>query len=254
MKNLENNVVLVCGGATGIGAATAQRLGEEGARVVIGDLNLEAAESTAQSIVESGSQAIALHYDQSDENSISALVEQTLEQFDQLNGVFANAADLGVVLEDGDVLSNDPRIWERTLSVNLVGTAQVIRATLPHLLAAGGGSIVCTSSTASTVGEPERPAYAASKAGINALCRHVCSRWGKEGIRCNAIAPGLILTPQLQETAPEQLLEKALRGVKSPRHGAPEDIAAAVAFLLSDEGAWVNGQTWHVNGGIYFGQ
>ncbi|MFB3079510.1 MAG: SDR family NAD(P)-dependent oxidoreductase, partial [Lysobacterales bacterium] len=79
MKNLEDNVILVCGGATGIGAATAQRLAEEGARVVIGDLNLEAAQSTAQSIVESGAQAIALHFDQSDENSINALVQQTLD-------------------------------------------------------------------------------------------------------------------------------------------------------------------------------
>lgn len=254
MKNLKDKVILVCGGATGIGASTAQRLGEEGARVVIGDLNLAAAQSTAQQVAEAGAQAIALHYDQADETSINDLVLQSAEHWGQLNGVFANAADLGVVLEDSDILGNDLRIWERTLQVNLVGTTQILRASLPHLLTAGGGSIVCTSSGAAVVGEAERPAYAASKAGINALCRHVCSRWGKEGIRCNAVAPGLVLTPQLRETAPEELLKYALRGTKSPRLGEPEDIAAAVAFLLSDDGAWVNGQTWHVNGGVYFGQ
>ena len=249
MKNLAGKVILVCGGASGIGAATAQRLCEEGARVAIGDLNLELATTTALACGD----AVAFHYDQAEEASINALVQQVVDHYGRLDGVFANAADLGTVLEDGDILSNDIGIWERTLQVNLTGTAMIVRASLPHLLERGGGAIVCTSSGASTIGEAERPAYAASKAGINALCRHVASGWGKQGIRCNSIAPGLIVTPQLAAAMGEEILEKMLKGVRSPQHGKPEDIAASVSFLLSDDGAFVNGQTWHVNGGVYYG-
>lgn len=249
MKNLEDKVILVCGGASGIGAASARRLCEEGASVAIGDINLELAEKTAS---ECGN-AVAFRYDQADEASINALVSQTLAHYGKLNGLFANAADLQTVLVDGDVLSNDIHIWERTMAVNVTGTAMLVRASLPYLLEQGGGAIVCTSSGASTIGEAERPAYAASKAGVNAICRHIASRWGKEGIRANSIAPGLVITEQLQQGMGDELLGKMLRGVPAPRHGAPEDIASSVALLMSDDGAWVNGQTWHVNGGVYFG-
>ena len=249
MKKLEGKAVLVCGGATGIGAATAHRLCEEGARVVIGDINLEVAEQTARAAGE----AIAIRYDQADEASIKALVAGAVEHLGKLDAVFANAADLQAVLVDGDMLSNDSALWDRTLKVNVTGTAMIIRACLPHLLEQGGGSIVCTSSGASTIGEPERPAYAASKAGVNAICRHTASRWGSEGIRANSIAPGLVVTPQLEAGMGEELLDKMLRGVNSPRHGVPDDIAGSVVYLISDDGAWVNGQTWHVNGGVYYG-
>jgi len=250
MTNLHDKVILIGGGATGIGAETARRLCAAGARVAIGDINHATATATAAAI---DGEAIALHYDQADEASISALVQQAVAHYGRLDGVFANAADLQTVLVDGDILSNDIAVWERTLAVNLTGTAMLIRAGLPHLLQAGGGAIVCTSSGAATIGEPERPAYAASKAGVNAICRHVASRWGKEGIRCNSIAPGLVVTEQLAQGMGEALLDKMLRGVNAPRHGEPADIAGAVAFLLSDDGAWVNGQCWHVNGGVWYG-
>jgi NAD(P)-dependent dehydrogenase (short-subunit alcohol dehydrogenase family) len=249
MKNLTGKVILIGGGATGIGAATAQRLCEEGARVAIGDINLEVAQQTADKC----GTAVAFHYDQADEASINSLVQQTVDHYGRLDGVFANAADLQTVLIDDDILSNDIGIWQRTLEVNVTGTAMMIRACIPHLLEQGGGAIVCTSSGASTIGEAERPAYAASKAGVNAICRHVASRFSKQGIRANSIAPGLVVTPQLEAGMGEELLGNMLRGVPSPRHGAPDDIAASVAFLMSDDGAWVTGQTWHVNGGVYFG-
>ena len=150
------------------------------------------------------------------------------------------------------MLGNDVGIWDRTLRVNLTGYALIIKAALPHLLAQGTGSIVCTSSGASVVGEDSRPAYAASKAGVNALCRHVATRWGKQGIRCNAIAPGFVVTENIQQNMPPEMLQKILKFKRSPRLGEAADIAAAVAFLLSDDGEWVNGQVWHVNGGVNF--
>ena len=249
MGKLDNKAILVCGGATGIGAQTAQQLCEAGARVVIGDLNQEAAQHTASGCRD----AVALQYDQADIPSIEAMVEQAAQHLGGLDGVFANVADLKVILDDGDLLSNDSAIWERTLQVDVTGTAMVLRACLPHLLERGGGSIVCTSSGASVIGEPLRPAYAAAKAGINALCRHISSRWGKDGIRANSIAPGLVVTPQLKKALDDKTLDKLLAGSKSPRHGEPADIAGVVCYLMSDEAAWVNGQTWHVNGGIHFG-
>ncbi|MGY8994597.1 MAG: SDR family oxidoreductase, partial [Rhodospirillales bacterium] len=95
-----------------------------------------------------------------------------------------------------------------------------------------------------------RPAYAASKAAVNAICRHVASKWGKQGIRCNAIAPGLVMTEQLEQNLDQRTRDWMLKGSRSNRHGAPADIAGAAAFLFSDDGEWVNGQTWHVNGGV----
>ncbi|MDZ7783654.1 MAG: SDR family oxidoreductase [Halioglobus sp.] len=252
MSSLQGKCILVCGGATGIGAATARRLSGEGARVGIGDLNIETARELAAQLTDAGGDVVAWEYDQADESSVNGLVGRATAHFERLDGLFANAADLKVVLEDGDILSNDLALWERTLRVNLLGTVMLIRAGLPAMLAQGGGALVLTSSEAGGIGEPARPAYAASKAGVNSLCRHVASKWGGEGIRCNAVAPGFVLTEQIEEVMPQEMKDRMLRGVRSPRHGTAQDIAAAVAFLLSDDGEWVNGQTWRVNGGISY--
>ncbi|MEZ5503540.1 MAG: SDR family oxidoreductase [Halioglobus sp.] len=252
MKNLQGKAVLVCGGATGIGAATVRRLCAEGARVGIGDYHLAAAEDLAQELRATGAEVAAWYYDQADEATINALVESALACFGRLHGVFANVADLQAVLVDGDILSNDSALWERTLRVNVIGTALVLRAVLPHMLAQGGGALVLTSSDAAVIGEPERPAYAASKAGVNALSRHVASKWGRQGIRCNTVSPGFVLTEQMDANMTQEMKDWALRGSHSPRHGAPQDIAGAVAFLLSDDGEWVNGQVWRVNGGVSY--
>jgi NAD(P)-dependent dehydrogenase (short-subunit alcohol dehydrogenase family) len=252
MRGLSDRVVIVAGAATGIGAASATRLAEEGAKVVVGDIDAAGAEDTAQRVRAAGGTAAAIEYDQSDDASIADLVTQALAQFGRLDGLHANAADLRQEIIGGDLelADMDTALWERTLRVNLIGYAVLIRHVLPHLLD-GGGGIVCTSSDASSIGEPTRPAYAASKAGVNALCRHVASRWGKEGIRCNAIAPGLVLSETAQASLDEDFMTQMREAHRSPRLGQPEDIAGAVAYLLSDDGAWINGQVWSVNGGIF---
>lgn len=253
MKNLRGKKILVCGGATGIGAATVRRLCEEGASVGIGDFNIAAAQSLATELNAAGGEAVAWEYDQAEESTINALVAAAIEHFGALDGLLANVADLQTILVDGDILSNDSALWERTLRVNLIGTVMLLRAVLPHMLERGRGSLVLTSSDAAIAGEPERPAYAASKAGINSLARHVASRWGREGIRCNVVSPGFVLTEQLDANMPQEMKDWMLKGARSTRHGAPADIAAAVAFLLSDDAQWVNGQAWRVNGGVSYG-
>ena len=252
MKNLQDKAILVCGGATGIGAATARRLCEEGARVGIGDLNIEGANALVEELQAAGGDAMAWHYDQAEEVTINALVESAIAHFGTLDGLFANVADVQAVQVDGDILSNNIDLWERTLRVNVTGTAMLLRAALPHMLEQGGGSLVLTSSDASVIGEAQRPAYAASKAAVNALCRHVSSKWGKQGIRCNAVSPGFVLTDQLEENMSQEMKDWMLKGSHSPRHGVPRDIAAAVVFLLGDDADWVNGQTWRVNGGVSY--
>ncbi len=253
MKNLQGKAILVCGGATGIGAATARRLSAEGALVGIGDFNIAGAEALAAELTAAGGDIAVWEYDQAEEASINNLVESAYAHFGRLDGLFANVADLQTILIDGDILSNDSAVWERTMRVNLLGTVQLLRAVLPAMLEKGAGAIVLTSSDAAIAGEPERPAYAASKAGINSLCRHIASKWGQQGIRCNVVSPGFVLTEQLDANMDQTMKDWMLRGARSTRHGAPQDIAGAVAFLLSDDGEWVNGQAWRVNGGVSFG-
>jgi len=186
MHGLKDKVVLVAGAATGLGAASAQRLAREGARVVVGDLNLTGAEQTATAIASAGGQAVAAQFDIADDASVHDLVALTVTTYGGLDGVHINAGAMHLVGKDTNVVDIDLDVWDGTVAVNLRGHMLVTRHTVPKLIQRGGGAIVYTSSIASFTGEPERPAYAATKAGINALARHVASRWGKEGLRARA--------------------------------------------------------------------
>lgn len=251
MRGLTGKRVVICGGATGIGAATAERLGAEGASVTVGDLNIEGARATAGRITSSGGTAVPVEFDLADDDSVRALFDRAVAEHGGVDGLVNIGADLspGTIGLDTDLSTMDPAVWRRTLEVNLLGYARSCRLAIPMLLARGGGAIVNVSSGAAFAGEPLRPAYAASKAGVNTLTRHVASRWGKEGIRCNGIAPGLVLSETALGTTTEEFQEAALAATRSPRLGRPSDLAAVATFLLSDDAEWVNGQTWSVDGG-----
>ena len=252
MRGLTDKVAVVAGGAGGIGTATSLRLGEEGARVVVGDLNEAAAKDVADRITNAGGTAIAVPFDISDDESVRDLVSAAVDTFGGVDCCHANAADLSVpvIMGDTDALSIDMGIWDRTMLVNLRGFLLVTRQVIPKLLERGGGAIVYTSSAAAFVGEPARPAYAAAKSGVNALMRHVASHWGKQHVRANAIAPGLTVSDEMSEVIPHELQQRTLKGTRSWRLGHPRDIAAMVAFLLSEDGEWVNGQVISVDGGV----
>jgi NAD(P)-dependent dehydrogenase (short-subunit alcohol dehydrogenase family) len=250
LNGLAGKVAVVAGGATGIGAATAARLAEEGCLVVVGDLAVDLAHRTAADIVANGGTASAVAFDLADPDSVAALFDSAAATYGGVDAVFAVGADMGAIRADTDVVDIDFDVWDRVMTVNLRGYVATMKYAIPRLLARGGGSIVNMSSAAAFQGEPARPAYATAKAGIGALTRHVASRWGKDGIRCNAVAPGFTATEAIQ-SAPQwpDLEAAALHRIRGPRVGAPTDVAALVAFLLSQDGEWINGQVINIDGG-----
>lgn len=249
MEGLRGKVVVVAGAATGLGADSARRLGREGAKVVVGDLDHSGARRTAQSIANDGGEAIAVQFDISDDDAVRRLISVATESYGGIDAAHINAGDMSSVSKDSDVVDIDLGVWDRTVSVNLRGHMLVTRHVVPKLQERGGGSIVYTSSIASFTGEPQRPAYAVTKAGINALARHVASRWGREGIRANALTPGLILTEEIRSGLDDEAKGRMLARTRSPRLGTPDDISAMVSYLMSDAGAWINGQVVNVDGG-----
>jgi NAD(P)-dependent dehydrogenase (short-subunit alcohol dehydrogenase family) len=248
MRGLADKVAVVAGGAGGIGTATSIRLAEEGAAVVVGDVNEEAARAVAAQITEAGGRAVDLAFDITDEDAVVRLIATAVDEFGGLDLLHCNAAALDpeTILQDTDVETVSLDIFDRTIAVNLRGHVLCTRHALPQLVARGGGAIVYTASAAAFVGEPERPSYAIAKSGLTALTRHVASRWGKEGIRANAVAPGLVLTPAARAGT---MAGRVLPRIPHTRLGDPTDIAAAVAFLMSDDAAWINGQVLSVDGG-----
>ncbi|WP_330350375.1 SDR family NAD(P)-dependent oxidoreductase [Streptomyces sp. NBC_00582] len=254
MGELEGKRILVAGGAAGIGAATARRLGAEGAKVFLGDIDLVGAKTVAQEISEAGGTARAERFDLLDPSSIESLVADAVAAFGGLDGVANIAADTSIATMSNDrpLVDMDLANWERTLRANLTSYALINKHAIPHLIAAGGGSIVNMSSDAADAGEPQRPAYGASKAGINALTRHIAAVYGPHGVRANALSPGLVLSEQAEAFISDEI--KAMTLAKSPikRLGRPSDVAQLISFLLSDDADWVTGQVWHINGGLRF--
>lgn len=251
LDRLVGRAVIVVGAGTGIGAATVARLCAEGARVCVADVNFSAAQAVTSQMTEAGHEAHALEVDITSEDAVNACFADAVARLGHLDGAHINAADLRTIFADSDALSLDLATFDRTLAVNLRGHLLCTRAALPHLLQSEHGAIVYTSSGASLAGEPERPSYAASKSGLNALMRHVASKWGKQGLTANCVAPGFVMTPEMIAggTVPPEWIDHCIAETRSTRLGKVEDIAAMVAMLLSEDGRWINGQVIHVNGG-----
>lgn len=252
MGLLTGKVAVVTGGASGIGAATAGKLAAEGARVVVGDINADGARTVADGIVETGGSAIPVVADVSDVDSVQALAQAAMAEFGSIhiwhNNAAAFAAD--VIMKDFNVVDIDLTVWERTLAVNLSGALFGCRFAIPLMLQSGGGSIINMSSIAGSFAEPVRVSYSVSKAALINLTKHVATAFGKQNIRCNAIAPGVVVTDTSRQHMGDDWIASMERVHSVPRLITPADIADAVCFLASDMASMVNGHVLTVDGGL----
>ncbi|MGN7169468.1 SDR family NAD(P)-dependent oxidoreductase [Paenibacillus cellulositrophicus] len=250
MARVEGKVALVTGGASGIGLSSARLLAKEGAKVVIADFNAEGAQQAAAEINAQGGEACGLFLDAGDESSIREAVEFTVKHFGTITVLFNNVG-LTNLQKDLDVVNMDLTEWDRLMNVNLKSVLLGSRFAIPHMIEAGGGSIINTASMAGFTGDSIRSAYGASKAAVVNLTRYIATQYGASGIRCNAVAPGLILTPAAKNNMPPQVLDIFAKYNKLPYHGEPDDIGYTVLFLASDESKFITGQTIQVEGGHY---
>jgi NAD(P)-dependent dehydrogenase (short-subunit alcohol dehydrogenase family) len=245
MRRLEGKVAIVTGAGSGIGEATARLMAREGALVVAADINGSEAERVAGGL----ETAVAVAVDVSDEPSVIRMIDTAVETFGGLDVLHNNATDSATNAVDTDIVTLDMAVFDRLVAVNLRGQFLGCKHAIPRMLARGGGSIVNTASVDGFVGRGVRAAYGASKAGVVLLTKSVASQYGKRGIRCNAVAPGLTLTPGAVGNAPQEYIDASLALYPMPRLCAPEDVANAVLFLASDEAAYINAETLMVDGG-----
>lgn len=250
MKRLEGRVALVTGAGHGIGRATALRLTREGARAAVVDLRAEAAEETVGLLRAEGLEGEAWAADVGDEDEVERMIAAVLERFGRIDVLHSNAG----VLLPGSVLETSLDDWERTFAVNTRAAFLLARAVLPGMRAQRGGAIVFTASTAGLLGEAALSAYCASKAAVINLTRQLAVDYSRDGVRINCVCPGWIDTgfnePVLQGVGSEELARLIHATVPLGRQGAPEEVAAVVAFLASDDASLVTGHALVADGGL----
>ena len=247
MKGLSDQVVLVTGGGRGIGAAISERLGAEGVSVGVLDLNPADANAAVERIVNAGGKALALEADIADRAAVIAAVETLEAELGNITGLVNNAGwDKAV-----NFLSSDPELWEKVININLYGPINVTHAVLSRMSENGRGRVVSIASDAGRVGSSGEGVYSACKGGIIAMMKTLAREHARQGITFNTVCPGPTDTALLADFDPSGKLQGALaKAIPMRRLGQPEDYPGIVAFLLSDDAAFITGQTLSVSGGL----
>ena len=239
----QDKVVIVTGGASGIGETTARQFADEGAHVVIADFS-ERDQAVADAIAQDGPRTLFVRTDVADSASVRNMVQRTVEAFGRIDVLFANAG----IAHDAPIDQLDEAAWTRTLDINLTGVYLCDRYVIEQMLAQGGGVIVNCGSIHSHVGKAGVTAYAAAKGGVKLLTQTLAIDYGARGIRVNAVCPGYIDTPLLKEIPAEAKAELASLHPMG-RLGRPEEVARTVLFLASDDASFVTGASLLVDGG-----
>jgi NAD(P)-dependent dehydrogenase (short-subunit alcohol dehydrogenase family) len=248
--NLSERVAVVTGSASGIGECVARTLADRGATVIIADIDGSGGRRVEEGINASGGEAMAIEVDVSGAEQVQAMIDQAIAAFGRVDILHNNA--VGGAPGDSDVIHMDLDAWDLAMAVNLRGYLLGCRAVLPHMLERHGGVIVNTSSNSALAGDLTRTAYGVSKAGINTLTTYVATQYGRLGVRCNAISPGLVMTPKMEAAEYLSVQDREVYQLShlTPRFAYPQDIANAVAFLVSDDAEMINGQILCVDGGM----
>ena len=249
--SLQDKVIIVTGGGTGIGKVYSQRMAESGAKVVLADIAADAADQTAADIRAKGGDCISIATDVSNEASVQALADKTIATYGRIDGLVNNASMMSV-LERKDWSKIDPAEWDKVMEVNLKGIFLCCRAVYPHMQAQGGGRIVNISSGRFWTGSPNRLHYSTSKAGVIGLTRSLASELGEHNIGVNAITPGFTLSETQLATSSQNYVTGRDQGRCFKRPQTPDDLVGAVMFFLSDASSFITGQTLNVDGGQAF--
>ncbi len=248
---LKGKVALISGGATGMGGAASKLFAAEGAKVGIVDVNLAAAQATVAEIVAAGGQAIAVQADVSNSAEVTHAVHAVQAAFGPISVLFNHAGTIVIK----PFLETTEEEWDRLHAINVRSMFLVTKAVLPQMIAAGGGSIVCTSSISAVAGTPMEVLYDTTKGACHMFARAIAVEFRDRGIRCNAVCPGFIETPHgLREVRDLQALgvdvSEAAIAAAQGRIGRADEVAQAALFLASDEASFVNGTHLFVDNGF----
>jgi NAD(P)-dependent dehydrogenase (short-subunit alcohol dehydrogenase family) len=249
MPDLSGKVAIVTGAASGIGRTTSQVLAGHGASVVVAGHSKGGAEEVAADIRAKGGTAIAVGVDVVYEEQVKAMVGAAVTAFGGVDALHNNAAATKMG-RDSDVVNVATEVWDETMAINMRGPFFGCKYAIPEMLKRGGGSIVNTSSAAGLKAERIRVSYGVSKAALHGLTRHVANAYGKQNIRCNAIALGMILTDAAERNVQPEMLAYLEEHNALARLGKTEDVAEVVAFLFSDQASFITGEVIAVDGGF----
>ena len=246
---LEGKVVLVTGGSSGIGRASARACAREGARVMVADVTVEGGHDTVRLIQEAGGEAAFMQVDVTQAAAVAALIARTVEVYGRLDCAHNNAGIEGTIGLTADCTADN---WDRVISVNLKGVWLCMKYEIPQMLQQGGGAIVNTASAAGLVGARGIPAYVASKHGVVGLTKTAALEYARAGLRVNAVCPGVIRTPMVERLLGDRPRAEARLRELEPvgRLGTPEEVAEAVVWLCSEAASFVTGHTMAVDGGM----
>jgi NAD(P)-dependent dehydrogenase (short-subunit alcohol dehydrogenase family) len=246
MRRLQERVALITGAASGIGRVTAERLADEGATVVVTDVQDEAGEQTSADLRDTGGDALYVHLDVTDEAGWQAAVERVLAERGRLD-ILVNNAGLGDLATIEETSLAD---WERTVAIDQTGVFLGMKSCADALKASGHGSVINISSIFGTSGGfGTSPAYHAAKGAVRTLTKNVALHWATEGVRVNSVHPGFIRTPILDQAKGTEVWDAMTAMTPMGRLGEPHEIAAAVAYLASDDASFVTGLELYVDGG-----
>lgn len=246
MRGLDGTVAIVTGGSSGIGRASALRFAEEGAGVTVADVDENGGRETVDRIDDAGCDALFVQTDVSDPGAVSDMVEETVDTFGGLDAAHNNA---GIFPEHKSTVEHSHGEWMEVLEVNLVGIWNCLREQIPAMLDTdGGGAIVNTSSELGLRGHPGVSAYASSKHGIVGLSRTAAVEFAAEGVRINAVCPGLCDTALIADSDPKAI-QAAEEAIPMGRMAQPEEVAATAVWLCSDDASFVTGAPISVDGG-----